>query len=326
MIKQALNLLISAVLAFVFLALSAFGDDLTRFLPEDGEIGTWRRQRPVQHFAGEDLYEYIDGGAEIYHEYGFKQVIVQDYVNAERKSLSVEIFEMMSPESAFGMYAFKTNARDEVVPLGNEGRLADYYLNFWKGPFLITLTGFDETGETVEGLLAIARAVDSKLVKVERGEKPTMAYLLPSENLEAGSLKYFKGLLGLRSSHPFFSLEIVGFEEGIKGDYTDGLSLFIIRFREEEECRKSFGRLYEKYVKLSGDEEHEDRGTFLAGDSRGRRFFISSLKSYLLIGMGDIDRSKAETILRTLEEKIKGTLHQEPPYYSFFCQTEFLVL
>ncbi len=306
MIKQSLILLVSGVLAFIVLAYSAFGDDLSRFLPEDVEIGTWKRQRTVQHYAGEDLFEYIDGGAEIYHEYGFKQVVVQDYVSAEGKSLSVEIFEMMSPDSAYGMYAFKTNARDKAIPLGNEGRLADYYLNFWKGPFLVTLTGFDETGETVKGLLAMAHAVDSKLVKVEKGKKPLMVSLLPSENLEAGSLKYFKGLLGLRSSHPFFSLEIVGFEEGIKGDYADGLSLFIIRFGEEDECRKSFRRLREEYEKIVGDEEYKDRDIFLAEDSRSRRFFVSLIKNYLFIGIGDVGRPKADTILRTLEEKIKN--------------------
>jgi hypothetical protein len=307
MIKQARNLVIFAVLTFVSFTLTTQDDYLSRFLPLDGEIGGWKTQRKMQHYAGEDLYEYIDGGAEIYHEYGFKQVVVQDYVNATEKSVSIEIFEMTTPESAYGMYTFKTNARDCRIPLGNDAELADYYLNFWKGTFLVTLTGFDETDETVEGLLAIARGVASKMETEERGEKPWIASLLPSENREAWGLKYFRGLLGLRSSHPFFNLKIIGFEEGIKGDYADGYSLFLIRFEGESECRKSLGRLKEEYRKISGYEEYEDMGTFLAQDNRGRRFFVSTLGEYLLIGIGDIDRSKAEMILQTIKKKIMGT-------------------
>ncbi len=304
MIKQATRLSIFVFLVFVCSAVSAFSDDLSRFLPVDGEMGTWRRQRAVQHYVGEDLYEYIDGGAEIYHEYGFKQVVVQDYVNAEGKSVSVEIFEMTSAESAYGMYTFKTNVQDSEIPLGNDGQLADYYLNFWKGPFLVTLTGFDETGETVKGLLDIAMGVESKLEVENRGQMPPIVSLLPREDLEARSLKYFRGLLGLRSSHPFFSLEIIGFEQGIKGDYADGYSLFLIRFGEEGECQKSYQRLKEEYEKMAGYEEYKNFGAFLAEDSRERRFFTSTVGKYLFFSIGEMDNTKAKRLFQAVKEKI----------------------
>jgi hypothetical protein len=315
MIKQARNVAIVVVLAFVSSAVSTPNDSLSRFLPADDEIGGWKTQKQIQHYAGEDLYEYIDGGAEIYHEYGFRQVVVQDYVNAAGISVSIEIFEMTTPESAYGMYTFKTNAQGKRIPLGDDAELADYYLNFWKGTFLVTMTGFDETLETVGGLLAIARKVESKIKTEGKGEKPLIASLLPPKGLESRSLKYVKGLLGLRSSHPFFDLEITGFEEGIKGNYADGYSLFLIRFEGEGECRKSFDRLMQEYAQIPGYEELGDFGAFLARDKRERNFFVSSLGSYLLIGIGDIDPSKAEMILETIKEKMMGTSHQVPPYF-----------
>lgn len=305
MMGQARNIGIPVAIALVFLASSAFNDSLSRFFPRDGEIGSWKIQRKVQHYTGEALYEYIDGGAEIYHEYGFERMAVQDYINAAGKSVSVEIFEMTTPEGAYGMYTFKTNPEDKAIPLGNEGRLADYYINFWKGTFLVTLTGFDETGETIRGLLTVARGVEAKLKSVDGGHKPAISSILPQDKLEIRGLKYFKGLLGLRSSHPFFNLEITGFEEGIKGDYADGYALFLIRFGGDDGCRKNFSRLREEHAESQGYEELGESGAFLAQDSRDRPFFVSSLGNYLLIGMGKIDAPKAETILKAIEEKIE---------------------
>jgi hypothetical protein len=304
MIKQTCCFALFASFALLSLAVSASSDNLSRFLPGDGEIESWKKQRPAQQYAGEDLYEYIDGGAEIYHEYGFKRVVVQDYVNAAGKSVSLEIFEMAGPESAYGMYTFKTNSEDRAVPLGDGGRLADYYLNFWKGAFLVTLTGFDETAETVEGLLALARGLGSKLDSEESGERPLIASLMPVENLDGRSLKYFRGLLGLRSSHPFFNLEIAGFEEGIKGDYGEGYSLFLIRFGDEGECRKSCGRLREEYANIPGFEKRAGSGIFLARDRRDRPFFVSTLGNYLLLTMGEIDLSESRRLIQAVEEKI----------------------
>ena len=52
------------------------------YLPADNAAAGWAKDGAPQEFEGEDLYTYIDGGAEIYQEYGFRRVIVQDYEDA----------------------------------------------------------------------------------------------------------------------------------------------------------------------------------------------------------------------------------------------------
>ncbi|MCK4819630.1 hypothetical protein KA005_27945, partial [bacterium] len=140
------------------------------------------------------MFLYINGGAEIYHENGFKQVIVQDFRNKIRKSISVEIFEMLDSESAYGIYTFKTSTEGKELSLGDKAQLEDYYMNLWKGSFLVTLTGFDEDEETVRGLQEIARAVEAK-IKI-KGKKPLLVPMLPEKDLVKPSIKYFKGNLG----------------------------------------------------------------------------------------------------------------------------------
>ncbi len=81
--------------------------DISLYLPASGEVDEWKKERALLSYSGEDLFTYINGGAEIYHEYGFKQVVVQDYKNANERSLSVEIFKMENPAAAYGIYSFK---------------------------------------------------------------------------------------------------------------------------------------------------------------------------------------------------------------------------
>ena len=281
--------MIIKVLLAVFLLLPqivlASQGTLAAVLPTDGDIKGWTKQRSMQQYAGENLYEYIDGGAEIYHEYGFVQVVVQDYINDEGKSISVEIFEMASPASAYGMYTFKTNTKGKWILIGKDAQLADYYMNFWKGPFLVTLTGFDETEETWEGLLTIAKNIDSKIPPT--GEKPHIVSFLPEEDLVDQSFKYFKGFLGLRNSYPFFSLDILGYQEGIKGDYAGGFSFFLFRFQGERESQKAY----------QSAKSQKDR--------RQRSLFFAAHHTYLMMVLGTTDRIEAEQVFERTREKIR---------------------
>ena len=255
-------------------------------LPKDGEAAGWIKHRSMQQYEGEALYEYIDGGAEIYHEYGFERVVVQDYIDEAGKSLSAEVFVMTSPAAAYGMYTFKTDSRGREVRIGTDAQLADYYLNFWKGPYLVTLTGFDETEETRQGLLDVARKIDANLRA--NGEKPGIVSLLPEEDMVAQSRKYFTGILGLRNSYPFFSLNIAGFEEGIKGDYSGGFGFFLFRFEEAEGSQAALDL-------MKGQE-----------DRRGRRSFAVTHREYLLLVFGDVDRPRADAFFENARKKISA--------------------
>ena len=276
------------VLSFLFLTpfTTGFQKTIVEALPGDNDAEGWKKTRAMQHYAGEDLYEYINGGAEIYHEYGFVRVVVQDYVNDEGKSVSVEIFEMTSPASAYGMYTFKTDAKGKKITIGSDAQLADYYMNFWKGPFLVTLTGFDETEITRAGLLDIARNVGSKISA--EGDKPRIVSLLPEEDLLDQSLKYFTGFLGLRNSHPFFQWNIPGFEQGIKGDYSGGFSFFLFRFEGIEKARGGFQSM----------EGQKDR--------RGRNLFVAVHGEYLMLVLGEADQNRANRIFGRARRKIDG--------------------
>jgi len=277
-------------------------DTLAALLPGDGAVPGWSRDGALQEYVGEDLYTYIDGGAEIYQEYGFRRVVLQDYRNAAGKSVSLEIFEMATPGAAYGVYTFKRSGKGKSVPLGNGGDLEDYYLNFWKGHYLVTLTGFDSAAGTVAGLLAVAAAVDATIR--DSSEAPDLVRALPERGLKPGSVKYLKGLLGLNNVYPFYTARGLDFREAVKGDYADGATLFILAYGSADERARAWGELR---AYLETTDRFRPRGPAPQGgsvfeDGQGRSVIFARSGSRLLVAIGGSAEAALNMIRSALPE------------------------
>jgi len=266
------------------------------YLPAGNAVEGWAKDGEPQEYEGDDLYTYIDGGAEIYQEYGFRRVIVQDYKNAKGKSVSLEIFEMGSPAAAFGMFTFKRSGSGKTVNLGAGAELEAYYLNFWKGRFLVTLTGFDEAPETVDGLTAVAGIVDSKVR--EAGETPALVAALPEKGLRTGSVKYLKGLLGLNNIYPFYTARGLAFAEAVRGVYENGATLLILDYGTADARARAWIDLKGH---LAGSDKFKvaDSGSpdvFLALDGKGQTVAFAGSGPRLLVGLA-LDKTAASDIV-----------------------------
>jgi hypothetical protein len=302
------SLLISVHLSFLHSSenLKSVQHDLNKYLPGTDETGEWKEDGSPQEYKGEDLYSYINGGAEIFHEYGFKQVIVQDYTRKNGKSIALEIFEMESAKSAYGIYTFKTSTEGKELALGDKAQLADYYLNFWKGEFVVTLIGFDEDEETVKGLQKIARAVDTKIKS--RGREPAFVSLLPEKDLIEQSIKYFKGNLGLYNSYPFFTQDVFRLKKGIKGDYKTEYSVFIISYKDSKENPSRFNDVKKNFEESPRykDFRSVDEKLFQVEDGKGKLVFVSYFKKHLLIAMGTISQAQTKNLFAAIQENIRN--------------------
>lgn len=259
---------------------------LLDLLPK-GEAAGWARDGAPEEYEGEALYIYINGGAEIYHEYGFRRVVLQDYESPLGGSVSLEIFEMGTPEAAYGMFTFKRSGKGRTVPLGNGSELESYYLNFWKGRYLVTLTGFDEEPATVEGLLGIGRAVDARIR--DSGAEPGLVKALPAQGLRPGSVRYIRGLLGLNSFYPFPTARGLLFDQGVAGVYgTGGVTLVILDYGSVDKAEGSRAQLAEG---LSGSGrftpvDAENAGVLCFRDAKARVVCLAGSGTRLLVTVG----------------------------------------
>jgi len=284
------------------------GISLDKYLPGNFESDGWRKNNDFQQFKGEDLYLYMNGGAKVYHEYGFRQMIVQEYINKNGKSISLEIFEMADDKSAYGIYTFKTSYPGQQIRVGDQGRLEDYYLNFWKGNFLVTITAFDPSQEAREGLILIAQAVDRKIK--DKGKIPSLVFMLSKKNLELQSIKYFKGNLGLYNIYPFFARHIFGFKEGVKGDYRDKYSIVICDYNSPGKSRIKYREIKESWRGSLKEEKFSEvsKDLFQIQDSKNRLMVVGSLGKYIVAILNISSFRKAMEILTAISGKIEKKL------------------
>ena len=277
--------------------------DLQKYLPQKIN-NKWQTAGEPQSYKNEDLYLYINGGAAIYHEYGFRVVLVQDYTNKNEGTISLEIYEMADSTAAYGIYSFKRSSAGEDFAVDKRGRLEDYYLNFWKGKYLVTLTGFDEEAETIQGLIDIATTVSSRLDG--KSELPALVGLLPDKGLIKPSIKYFMGNLGLMNIFRGFSEQFTAFTEGVKADDDTGASTFIFKYEDSTESHNIFHSARAKFKKSAAYTQFSsiDDSSFHVTAEKKKLIHIRVYQEYILAVLGD-SLEKSLKIIDSIEDKIE---------------------
>lgn len=228
--KTALICLLLLCIANLASAQTAAG--LHGLLPADNEVPGWIRNGTPQNYRGKKLFEMIDGGAEIYHEYGFSQVLRADYEYKNGQTITLELYEMTDAAAAYGIYSFTSGTSGQPVDIGQEAMLSGYYLNFWKGKLFVTVIGSNSDPATVQGLLDLARKVTSHYVPV--AEKPALVTLLLSKPFPLNQPLYVRGDLGVMNSYVFDTENIFHVREGVIGT-ADDYRVFVFRYRDEKE-------------------------------------------------------------------------------------------
>ena len=216
----------------VLFAFSVNAQEALKYLPNDNDIKDWKKEGAPRQFAGERLYEYINGAAETYHPYNFKVVLTQDYKNKD-KSLVVDMYEFSGPQNSFGIYSLERDPKYSFINVGVQGYIEGNALNFWKGKYYIKIVSFGKTN-IKEDLTAFAKFVDEKIVGTFK--EPDAINLFPKNNLVKNSVKYFaQDMMG----YSFF-------KNGFIADYTEGNTKYQV-FLFDVSQSKNAKQLYTAY-------------------------------------------------------------------------------
>ena len=107
-------------------------------------------------FTAESLYGYMNGGAELYLEYGFDTLVVTEVVSGG-KDIKIEFYSMSDAEAAFGIFSvsrFRCNGGPKLTD--HQCRSA-YQLQFCKGRYYVSIindTGTDAEQKTANEMAA----------------------------------------------------------------------------------------------------------------------------------------------------------------------------
>jgi hypothetical protein len=145
------------------------------------------------------LWGYMDGGADLYFEYGFVKLCVQEIKFADEK-FTVRIFEMSDSEAAFGIWSVNHSKCDSSDIFNNFLCRTKYQVQFAKGRYYISV--ISESGSRkaqVSGYL-VARTLNEKIK--EKEFKIPKEFVSDELSLYTINLKFIKGELGLKNGYP----------------------------------------------------------------------------------------------------------------------------
>ena len=167
------------------------------------EMAGWKMPDPFQVFSPENLYDYINGAADLYLTYDFKELQVGEYQRDDKASVIVEIYRHGSPTNAFGIYSQERLANADFLDIGTQGYYEEKVLNFLGGSYYVKISS-SNTGKDDRDILArFAKGTAEKL----GGEKglPALLEAFPSDGKAKNAEKFIgKNFLGYSFFLPAF--------------------------------------------------------------------------------------------------------------------------
>ncbi len=177
--------------------------DTTGLLAEQFEKSDIVRSSEVSLFEGESLYEHINGGAEVYHLYGFIEVATAYYKRGETEVLT-DIYKFDNSDNAYGLYTTLRPENPSSHNLGVEGFSTSSSMAFVKGEYIVKITGYDETEGTSGVLSHLAKFLDGDIAGTT--DYPDLFSKFPTEYLVPYSDKITaESFLGLRGADHVYS-------------------------------------------------------------------------------------------------------------------------
>ena len=208
-------------------------------LPANGELPGWSLATEPMHYEADNLWEYINGQADFFIDYGFVRVDTAEYRNdQESSSVVLEIYRMGRPQEAFGIFAAERTPDDRPLEIGAQAYLGTNVLGFWQAEQYVKLTSFDEGPDVEQSLISLAEEISSRIPSEAR-ELETLLLFPEDGRIEASERFIPKNFLG----QPYLT-------NAYRVDYTRDthkVQLFLVETGSSEEAKSHFDRLVEFY-------------------------------------------------------------------------------
>lgn len=150
----------------------------------------------TKRFNNNSLWGYMNGGADLYLEYGFDELSIFSFEYNEEK-IKIEIYMMQSNESAFGIYSINHFNCLNLKPPTQYFCSNNYNIQFVKGNYYISI--INETGdkETYDFCIDLAK----KLLPQFNSPDLVFPKLFYKKNFHQISdrIRLFKGQLGFQN-------------------------------------------------------------------------------------------------------------------------------
>jgi Family of unknown function (DUF6599) len=186
---------------------------------------------PDLHFEPHGLYGHINGGAELFLEFGFASLDVRSYLiapggevsaAADSQQIDVELYRMTDAAAALGIYLAKCGKERPQNAIEARHTANAYQLTAVAGTLFLQVNNFSGEATNLDTMIELANGILAK----EKPAPPLAIWkFLPEKGRISGSEFLFRGRFGLEPVYTFGSgdvLQIEGRALGAGARYDDG--------------------------------------------------------------------------------------------------------
>jgi hypothetical protein len=238
-----LNLLGFVILLMISLVSQLISGDLV--LPEKIDE-KWIAQKPVKIYRGDQLFSHIDGGAELFLEFGFKDLTVCKY-GAENITLDLEVYKMENQIAALGIYLNKTGHETPLKDLSARNTANQYQIVFTSGRYFVLVNNFSGKKQCESPMIHLSQTIISQ---IEKTKAEDVFKYLPTQKIIEGSKTIFRGPFGLQSVYTFGKGDILlqkgkifGVSANYRTDSNNYITNLVVLYQEPASAKQAYDHL-----------------------------------------------------------------------------------
>ena len=276
-------------------AVETQGMDGTIDWPSDA--GGWKKTGDSATYRGKAIFDYIDGAGEVFLAYNFNELFVNRFEREGRPAIIAEVYEMGTPEDAFGVFTWDRQDPDAGIGQGSE--FGGGMLRFWKGRHFVSIYGEGEGNEQEQAVLEIGRRLASSMVA--EGEPPRLMEALPGNRQVADSARFVRSHVLLNQRCFIAQENILGLEadtEAVFARYDYGKPrtfVLLVAFPTQGKAASAFAA-FKKSYKLDARGMAEAQGTWTTATTEGR---------HLIIALHAPEKGTADQLIDAARTKLK---------------------
>jgi RNAse (barnase) inhibitor barstar len=167
------------------LAPLAPGQDSTSLYPS---LKGWTFSEDETVYNPDNLWDVIDGAADLFLEYGFVDLRIGRYHKGEDSEIKVELYRFDSMADAFGMYSQERNPKHAFIDIGVQAHREEGVLNFLTGVYYVKIMTHIRGQEALDAMTTISKSLNTHLM--QENKWPRILNLLPEQQKHPNSEQY----------------------------------------------------------------------------------------------------------------------------------------
>lgn len=259
------------------------------------ELQGWKLTEENEIYDSNNLWDIIDGAADLFLEYSFLDLHVVHYLSEDSIEVKVELYRHNNSLNAFGIYSQERNPEYHFIRAGAQGYIEDNVLNFLDGVFYVKLSTYENGERGREALLFIAEKLDEFLK--QENSFPHILSCLPDESKQINTEKYTaRNFLG----YSFFNSAVTALYKENSINFT----LFIV----DAKTPAAADSVLKQYIELQNIENVRGFGNngYLLNDKNIGKITIAVVNNFIYGLINCTDQDSMAELMHEAELKLKA--------------------